>query len=33
MAEYIHEYDKARQSAALRDKLASMYDAPASEAL
>jgi integrase len=33
LAEYIHEYDKARRSPALRDKLAEMYDAaPAAEA-
>jgi integrase len=28
LTEYIHEYDKARRSPALRDKLAEMYDAP-----
>jgi integrase len=30
MAEYVHEYDKARRNAALRDKLAALYDSPAS---
>lgn len=32
-AEYVHEYDKARRSPALRNQLAEMYDAPILDAL